>query len=236
MSIQITLSANAGVSITIGNTRLWVDALHQTAVNGFSTLSQEQVKSVFASEAFAAPQAVIFTHCHPDHYHKSLVRKAVNLWPETKLILPQQEFDRQVLLQADDETIPLAGVNLHFMRLMHEKEEFHEVPHYGLEIFTPDCSILIPGDSAVASPKLYEWIQGKQYRLALFNFPWVTLKKGRSFIEENLQTEQLLIYHLPFAEQDTEHYRRAASIGCDQLKSNIKAELFCDFMRTVNID
>lgn len=38
MSIRVTLSANAGVAIEIGGIRIWVDALHDVQVLGFSTL------------------------------------------------------------------------------------------------------------------------------------------------------------------------------------------------------
>ena len=36
--IKITLSANAGVCVEICGKRIWVDALHDTKVPGFSTL------------------------------------------------------------------------------------------------------------------------------------------------------------------------------------------------------
>ena len=38
MAIRVTLSANAGVSVELGGVRIWIDALHDTRVPGFSTL------------------------------------------------------------------------------------------------------------------------------------------------------------------------------------------------------
>lgn len=39
MAIRVTLSANAGVSVELGGVRIWIDALHDTRVPGFSTLT-----------------------------------------------------------------------------------------------------------------------------------------------------------------------------------------------------
>ena len=67
MSIRVTLSANAGAAIELGGVRIWVDALHDTQVPGFSTLRRQQLQQLWTAEPFQAPDAIVYTHCHPDH-------------------------------------------------------------------------------------------------------------------------------------------------------------------------
>ena len=61
MSIRVTLSANAGAAIELGGVRIWVDALHDTQVPGFSTLRRQQLQQLWTAEPFQAPDAIVYT-------------------------------------------------------------------------------------------------------------------------------------------------------------------------------
>lgn len=76
MSIRVTLSANAGVAIEIGGIRIWVDALHDVQVLGFSTLRAQRLRQLWTAEAFQSPDVIVYTHCHPDHYSQQLTTEA----------------------------------------------------------------------------------------------------------------------------------------------------------------
>lgn len=235
MSIQITLSANAGIALCVDNTCLWIDALHQSYVPGFSTLSPAQIKQLLTGGAFPSPDALIFTHCHPDHYDRELVLSAQQRWPESSLILPQQEFASQELLRGDSYTTQIGNLTIQFVRLPHAKEQYVDVPHYGIEIICSMGRILIPGDCDVASASLYKEVRDRRYRVACLNFPWITLKKGQRFIEENIDAEQYVIYHLPFIEDDTEHFRSATNRVLDSWHFNRNVSILSNFLQTISI-
>ena len=38
---QVTLSANAGIALSFGGLRVWVDALHDQKIPGFSTVTPD---------------------------------------------------------------------------------------------------------------------------------------------------------------------------------------------------
>lgn len=79
MSIRVTLSANAGVAIETGGIRIWVDALHDVQVPGFSTLRAQRLRQLWTAEAFQSPDAIVYTHCHPDHYSRSSQRRRTSV-------------------------------------------------------------------------------------------------------------------------------------------------------------
>ena len=94
----VTLSANAGAVLELNRVRIWLDLLHTEKTENFSTVGPELQRRMLQCEAFAHPDLIFFTHCHPDHYSRALTGQALKLWPDAKLVLPRQEFARQITL------------------------------------------------------------------------------------------------------------------------------------------
>lgn len=208
---QVTLSANAGVALRLGGARIWVDALHQHLVPGFSTVTPELMAAMEAHPDFAAPDLLFSTHRHPDHFSRTLTLRALKRWPLAETVLPEPVLEHQFLLSRPRERLLLPEVTLQFARLPHEGPQYADVPHYGCVLEHEGFRVLIAGDCAVAAPALESFLkEAGPIDLALLDFPWVTLKKGRRFIREVIRPEHLLVYHLPFREDDIYHYRPAA--------------------------
>ena len=128
---QVTLSANAGIALSFGGLRVWVDALHDQKIPGFSTVTPDLWAAMRAHPAFAAPDLLFFTHCHPDHFSAGLAREALNLWPGAKIVLPENRFPGQALLSGRRERVRLPQLTLDFIRLTHEGPRYADKPHYG---------------------------------------------------------------------------------------------------------
>ena len=215
---QVTLSVNAGVSLRLGSMRVWSDALHDRRVVGFSTVTPAIWNVLQAHPDFAAPDLLFFTHCHPDHYSRALTEQVVARNPNVALVLPEQEFDRQLVLSGPSGHLTLEGLHMDFMRLILEGEQYKEVPHYGCILEYGGFRVLITGDCAVADPQVSAFLNGRHIDLALVNFPWVTLRKGRHFIEQVIRPDHLMVYHLPFPHDDRWGYRDAAVKGAAQVQ------------------
>lgn len=214
---EVTLSANAGIALRLGEIRLWVDMPHVEKVPGFSTFSKAQWQRILTHPEFASPDLILYTHCHPDHYSKELAGRTKERWPQAQLILPQQEFDGQVLLSGQRVFLNISGLHMEFCRLTHEGERFADVPNYGCFLCGGGFSVLIAGDCAVADPALADFIGERKIDLAFLNFPWVALQRGRAFIERSIHPEHLIVYHLPFAEDNRWGFREAAAKGAARL-------------------
>lgn len=206
----VALSANAGVSITLGDLRIWVDALHRTHTDEYSFLTPELWAQMQQHPAFTAPDYIIYTHRHPDHYSRTLTQEAKQLWPQARVILPEAEFDDQLLLSGGSVRFEDRGVGFHFIQLPHQGEQYANVPHYGVILSSGDFHILLAGDCRVCSTELARRLESTQITLAILDFPWLTTRGGRKFVEEHIAPEHLFICHLPFPEDDRSGYRPAA--------------------------
>ena len=173
-----TFSANTGGVLHLGPARVWYDALHHRQVPPFSTLSPQLLAQVEAHPDFAAPDVIFHSHCHPDHFSRSLLRAALERWPRARAFLPEARLPRQVLLIGQSLSFSVGGLRLRFRQLPHESTEYAAVPHYGCLIRYGDFRVLLTGDCAVAAPALAELIGGEPIDLALVDF--VLVADGRT--------------------------------------------------------
>lgn len=209
MELSVTLSANAGVAICGEGCRVWVDAVHNRKVPGFSAVTPQLQRQMLECDAFQDPDHILFTHCHPDHYSRELTGVVATMWPKANLFLPEKEFRNQTLISG--QTCRVSNeVTFSFVKLPHEGAQYADVVHYGVILRLKDKNILLAGDCATASPVLAQTLVGEKIHLAVLNFPWITLNKGVEFVKTYLADAKLMICHLPFDEDDTNGYRQAA--------------------------
>lgn len=232
--IRVTLSANAGVAIEAGGHRIWVDALHETRQPGFSALTPELLRKMAENEAFSNPACICFTHCHPDHYSQRLTLAAKEMWPNAGLFLPEQVFPGQTLVTGDAFDYIGDGYSLRFLRLPHEGAQYAGVRHYGILLRMGECRMLIPGDCAVDGEVLLKAVGDAKINLALLNFPWITLARGRAFLRK-LAPEHILAYHLPFREDDVSGYRESARRNAEALAKETDIRLLWEPLQTEEI-
>lgn len=194
----------------MGGKKIWIDMLHDAACSTeFSSVNREMLNQIWSHDLFSPPDVVFVTHCHPDHYKKEMVEMVKQRFPKAVLMLPREDFPDQILICGDTMERTVCGVNFRFFSLPHEKVPYETVPHYGAMISCDGFSVLVTGDCEMASPVLADQLNA-QVDLALVDFPWVTLKKGRDFIQRYISPEHLLVYHLPFHADDRWGYREAA--------------------------
>lgn len=233
---EITLSANAGIALALGHYRIWVDALHREKVPGFSALDSALFTRLQAHPAFQDPNLICVTHCHKDHYAPGMLRWACDRWPEAMVIHPDPAFSGGHLLQDSEETFSLEGLKLRFFQLPHAKDCLAATAHYGLLLTMEGKNILLAGDCEVASPALSDGLLGAPIHLAILNFLWLTLPRGRRFLEENLHPQQMVFYHLPFAQDDRWGYRKAAERELARLPEKSCVHILQDPLEQVRMD
>ena len=61
----------------------------------------------------------------------------------------------------------------------------------------------------------YSWLETVP---AVMPFPWVTLPKGRAFVEEVIRPRHLLVHHLPLPEDDLYGYRPATEAALSKVQ------------------
>ena len=84
-----------------------------------------------------------------------------------------------------------------FIQLPHAGTQYTGVPHYGILLWDGIHTILTTGDCAIATPTLTSCLKGIQVDLAILDFPWLTLRRGREYLENILQPKHLILCHFP---------------------------------------
>jgi len=194
---DITLSANAGISLQLPQATIWIDALHTDQYLCFDSLTEASWQRMRGMPAFSAPDLICFTHCHKDHYDRTLTQKASTIWPGASIALPQRHFPHQIVLNSEVVHLILGTLDLQFFKLPHKGANFQDIHNYSILIQDPTSSIFISGDSEIAHPKLTDLLQGISVNLAVLAFPWITLRRGRDYLNQVLRPEHVLVYHLP---------------------------------------
>lgn len=200
-NIKIKSTANAGMLIDFGGNKLLIDAFHNEKYELYPTVSPELFRQISMDPDFSDPGLLIVTHCHPDHFSADMAMKAARLWPDMRTILPEPKMDG-ILLENPREEIRIKDFHLFFAALPHEPVRYNTVPHYGFIAECNGVTVLDPGDCELASNQLRDFIGNRKIDLAVLNFPWLTLKRGRQFVKEVIRADHLIICHLPDPSED----------------------------------
>ena len=214
----VLFTANAGFFVTVSGVTFAVDAFPQKADRGFCALSEEHFQQLCQSPD--PVHYVIATHDHNDHYHKDWNEQFLNNHPRARFIgavgddqVPKTshcQAEPSILLRSPSPTYYLPKITFEFLRLAHEGAEYANVDNYGCLVTIGSCRILFLGDAKPADPAIAQWIGGRSIDLALLNFPWIALPKGRQFIQERLPHTRIGVIHLPYEDSDRNHYVDAA--------------------------
>lgn len=215
---KIILSANAGICITLSDCTIWIDALHRHKTERFSTVTKDMWEEM--KRTFPRPDILFFTHKHPDHYSTTLIKEAMEQYPKAKLISPNADFENQLILSGKKVEFKYKNIDFSFIKLIHEGRFYHDTNHYGVILEYKNEKWLIAGDCEVCCPDIAD-----HFDYVFLPFPWITLSKGRKFIEENIKPKELFVYHIPFEEDNNENYREAVCKSIPLIDSNIKTRV-----------
>lgn len=206
---RITLIANSGVMIECNGAKVFSDALHRRKTVNFSTVDENRQRHMISSPEFHNADAMIFTHKHADHYSHFLISQTMKLTPGIKLISPVNEFASQTVLEGAQQHIDLGKFSADFIKLKHDGAQYADIPNYGYLLDFGGFTVFNTGDSMLCEEHLPDFLQGKKVDLALMNFPWLTLRKGREFIEQYIKPRHLMFFHIPFEQDNISGFREA---------------------------
>ena len=211
---KLTLVCNAGIVLEIGRTVIWVDVLHDDKAPRFSSVTPELADRIIDGGVVPAPDILLYSHCHRDHYSQGLTERALAKWPNAQLILPREDFpERQLVLEGEQQDFSFRGIQFRFGKLTHQGSDFAHIPNYGVMINTGSFRILMAGDCTVESDELETFVGQEHVDLAILGFPWVSRPQGREIIDEVICPDRLVIFHLPFAEDNWAGLREKSAAG-----------------------
>lgn len=229
--LEITYLANTGLLISYRGTNLLLDALYGTEPHAFSSLPQGVYEDMLQGKPpFDRLSCLLFTHLHPDHFSPQMAEALLKKRPKTGLFLPdisgqaldaalhaayqslletvqKQKIPCALLTKKTDSAIYHIGehIKVRAFHTAHLDDAYQDVQHVcyllsfdGREVlFTADLDYVHETLWQVAAP-------GKERKLtAVFVNPlfFHELTKPR-FFKQQLDTECLVVYHVPFPKDD----------------------------------
>lgn len=217
---KLTLVCNAGIVLEIGQTVIWLDVLHDDKTPRFSSVKPELADRIIDGDAVPPPDILFYTHYHRDHYSQGLTERALAKWPHAQLILPREDFPgRQLVLEDEQQAFSFRGIHFRFGKLTHQGADFAHIPNYGAIINAGGFRILTAGDCTVDSDDLETFVGQEHIDLAIMGFPWVSRPEGRKIIDDRICPDRLVIFHLPFAEDNWAGLREKSAAGATHIRN-----------------
>jgi hypothetical protein len=109
---------------------------------------------------------------------------------------------------------------------MHDGKEYRDVAHYVYQINLLEHHILVMGDSDFRCSELETILASQRIDILIVNWLFLNNRMGRALINI-VNPKQLLIYHLPFENDDIYNYIKIAKNDLKRYESEIpKTKLF----------
>ena len=227
--MTITCTVNAGLSIACGSLKLLVDPFPTERVGVFSSLAGDMLAQALDAPAFQAPDLVFITHTHRDHYNAAVMQRFLTRWPAARIIMPDNPFPQGLLLNAPC-TLRWNGARLRFFPLTHQGAEYAGTAHFGLLLTVDGMTLLLVGDGVVAD----ESLAGEMVDIAVLPFPWVSLRRGVTFVDQVIRPKHILVNHLPLPASDVFHYAESAARHSAQISCTSDVQLMNAFLKSVH--
>jgi L-ascorbate metabolism protein UlaG (beta-lactamase superfamily) len=221
--VKVTLTASSGVLLDFGGEGCAIDALHDEKQRSWSTVTPDMLPGIWTAFGPEGPELVLATHGHPDHFSSGLWAQAQERWQGAAFVSPAG--GGRTVNPAGLSSFSVGGIRVETRPLPHEGAEYAGTPHYGYLVECGGFTVLHAGDCAVAAAELETWLAGRSPDLAVLDFPWLTLTRGRKFTEEVIRPKHLLLCHLPFAADDIDGYRAAAASAAG--RESVIADVRC---------
>ncbi len=197
--MEVLFTASCGIFISDGKNTIAIDALHCKKAEPFSPVPKQTLEYVMEN---TDANLLLYTHTHCDHYDKELTKAYIKRHG-SRLIMPVEDYaDYTVSGSHGKLDIKELDMSIEYVRLTHSGEQYRNEINYGYYISFGGKKLLTLGDSAISAPELPEFVKDKEIDVAFINFPFYTLGSGRSVVKDVIKPKNVIVQHLPFAEDD----------------------------------
>jgi len=222
--ITLTLIANAGILIEYDGTGILVDGVHHDATSRFSPVSRVDLLHMrLGKQAFKTLDYLFFSHEHSDHFsplyvtelihareiHKVFLPKAASPSPELGLLcnhLRKKSVEADILSLQPGEFAPFQlGPNItgRIIATRHMGPQYQSVINYCYLFDLSGVTLLFTGDGDFVREYYEAALSGIELDLVFVNPLFYQHPQGQKLINTLFTPKHLVVYHLPFPEDDT---------------------------------
>lgn len=225
--IKITLVANAGILIEHKGVGLLVDGVHHEEGHPFSRVSESDMKLMQQGrDIFSNLDYLLFTHEHPDHFSPRLVAELIQRRPVKGLFLPsecQGSPELAFLLgQVRSRGIPYWTLGLEpgetkrivlpgdlivtVIGTRHMGSQFRTIHNDCFLLTLAGKNLLFTGDADHISDYFADGLREVALDAVFVNPIFFHNPSGQEIINEIFRPRNVVIYHMPFDQDDTMHF------------------------------
>jgi len=239
--LQVTLLANAGIMLQFKKVKFLIDGIHQNKNGIFSGLSEKVFNDLLAAEKplFKNIDYLLFTHYHPDHFSAHCTEKFLEKNHIKGLFMPdrptmrfnslrekassqaEQTWLLDLPLEQKKEIKLTEDISLTVFRTLHIGKRFTEVNHFCYLFNFNEKKILIVADSNYDVDYFSRILAGEKIDVFFVIPLYVSKSQGRKVINEAVKPKRLVIYHIPFADEDKNNMRRLVRRNIERHKNNL---------------
>lgn len=246
--IEVIYTANAGVLIISGNSKVLIDGLCKYSNPIYSDTPQALAdKIIHTDPPFDAIDAILYTHTHPDHFSAEMTHAYMENHPESVLIGGQTvreklelhaqgrvdfDTDRYAFAKgANPKPILLKNMTVHPVKTVHINDATEAYEHYAFLIEMENLACLITGD---AEPTMQNFQAVDFHKVAvdlvIAPFPYISTFRGQKVVRDLIKPKQIAAVHFPDAENDVNDWRGAASRMYERTKNRFVPTVFIQML------
>ena len=233
--ISVTLIANAGLLIQGKNHRFLIDGIHHDKNQPFSVVGKEKLNQMInGSGQYQDVEYILYTHCHSDHFSEKYTKAYLEKNHVLTLFMPKTYLDghgdfkknlpsnktQVVKLQGGlGELIPYESqdeIKIMAFKSLHLGEEYQGEDHYCFLLSIGDKNILITSDADYDALTFKSALEGIKIHTMVVNPLFYNHKAGREMIYNLIRPKEIIIYHIPFEEDDKYNLRRLTKRDMDK--------------------
>lgn len=210
---MVTHIANAGVLIVYKDIKLLIDGIHKVHTPPFESVKDDMLNKIIrGDDPIGQIDIALFTHDHQDHFDLASTKKFVEMNNKVLVVGPKSlctqlrqvllgDKDRSRIITSDLAGVPIDygdGISIKSISIPHEGKKYLDVENIGFLIDLYGIKVLHLGDAALTEMANSRFrVLTDQVDVALLNFPFVTLGRGRQIISEVIRPGKVYVLHLP---------------------------------------
>lgn len=233
--ISVTLIANAGLLIQGKNHGFLIDGIHHDKNQPFSVVQKEKLNQMInGSGQYKDVEYILYTHCHSDHFSEKYTKAYLGNNHVKALFIPKTYLDGHGDFKEDSsnqntQLVNLQGglgelityesqdeINIMAFKSFHLGEEYKEEDHYCFLLNIGHKNILITSDADYDALTFMSALEDIKIHVMVVNPLFYNHKAGREIIYNLIRPKEIIIYHIPFEEDDRYKLRRLTKRDMDK--------------------
>ncbi len=239
--IKVTLLANAGIMIEYNKMKFLIDGIHENTKGIFSGFSSSELSELIQGTIplYQNIDYLLFTHCHPDHFNADYTEKFLQKNHIRGIFLPDQpagdftslrqlaksRLNKLWLLDlplGQKQKIQLTeNITVKVFRTIHAGRQFTEVKHYCYLLNFKGKNLVTLADSNYDLDYFTGLLGEEKITAAFVNPLHLHQARGREIINQALDPERLVIYHVPFTNDGKYNLRRMVRRNIERYGDNL---------------